>query len=199
MPLKTSDRRELNLIPLTIHGNYLSIIVIPSLTSPEHYISMDNLTGDKRDLEYSINRVKSTVLSHLYDTNYRFCHPKDEGLVLNKIAAAAKHFISTSVFLIGSIGCGKRRLINKVLAKYDAIGRTLGLDGKLVATVNGATCLNDSQALLSISNQFMYRDPIDKNPNSVLEDLELVLRVRRTCSVLCHFNFINEFPCIVWF
>jgi Cdc6-like AAA superfamily ATPase len=129
--------------------------------------------------EVVIEGIRSTILDRISNSKMPLSNVKDETLLRQRIDDAEVQGVSTSLFVVGPIGSGKRGIINRILEKYTELGRQRGIEGKLIATVRGTTAINDSQALMSIVNQFMYRDPVDKNPNVVMEDFEALLRQRR--------------------
>ena len=127
-----------------------------------------------------VETVRKHLWSKLKETKYFETFLRTEGDNLaERLNAAFEQHVSTSILIIGPAGAGKRKLVEHVVSKCTTENWNPkdGSRSSHIATVNGLQRSSDHQALLHIVDQFLVRDPTDKNASLVLEDLESLLRV----------------------
>jgi Cdc6-like AAA superfamily ATPase len=100
----------------------------------------------------------------------------EEAEIRDRLESAFNRRVSTSILVIGPNGCGKKELVEKVLASYMTEGESNARPVS-VARVNGLVHRNENQAVISLADQFLIRAPSDRNVNAAEEDLEEHLRV----------------------
>jgi len=126
--------------------------------------------------DIEIARTKSLLWKSLTTSNDITSISKEELDLKSKLDAAFKQKVSTSILLIGPPGCGKRKLVDKVLTSYNPYDTDTGGDGFVepsIARVNGNICTQDSQALNSLADQLLIRSATeDRHFNLAVEDLE---------------------------
>lgn len=124
--------------------------------------------------EEEIAKTKSLLWKSLTTSNDVSSISKEEKDLKDRLDSAFKQKVSTSILLIGPPGCGKRKLVDKVLTSYNPYNAEGGdYIEPSIARVNGNICNHDSQALNSLADQLLIRSSTeDRHFNLAVEDLE---------------------------
>ena len=143
------------------------------------YHNMKNDNDNKIINNEEISKTKSLLWKSLTDTLSLSNESSNEENDLKKrLDAAFKQKVSTSILLIGPPGCGKRKLVDKVLTSYNPYNNEEKDDDNdtiepSIARVNGNICTQDSQALNSLADQLLIRSTTEERHfNLAVEDLE---------------------------
>jgi len=143
------------------------------------YHNMKNDNDNKIINNEEISKTKSLLWKSLTDTLSLSNESSNEENDLKKrLDAAFKQKVSTSILLIGPPGCGKRKLVDKVLTSYNPYNNEEKDDDNdtiepSIARVNGNICTHDSQALNSLADQLLIRSTTEERHfNLAVEDLE---------------------------
>ena len=139
------------------------------LFNVSRFIAEDNLD--------CLVRCKQLLSSSLKKkTNFQHLE-KEENQIRSRLVSAFDRRVSTSIIVIGPIGCGKKEIVEKVMSKYclESIKSNQAIS---VARINGLVHITDNQAIMSLADQFLFRpNSYDRNVNIAHEDLENHFRV----------------------
>lgn len=144
-------------------------------------------------------KIKKAVLDNLaagyshhheskkQNSNYDKLEQIVEKQVSERLNVICEGNLSGSILILGSED--RDQFINKVIKKNEYLKKSP------VVYISGLSCQSENQAMFQIADAFLLRNNAERNPNIVLEDLEIFFRQRKMESspAVIVIDHIHEF------
>ena len=116
-----------------------------------------------------LENLAGLVPQSIAKSNYDKMEKEAENRVAERLNAVCEGNLSASILIMGSKD--RDQFIDKVIQSNKYLRKSP------VVYISGLTCQTENQAMFQIADAFLLRNNAERNPNVVLEDLEIFFRV----------------------